>query len=193
MEKWVQYVGYFLGVMVLLVAGCVGEKPDLPSPMSQDTGLTVGSYLLGPNDVIRIDVFGEDDLRTEAEVNGLGQIKFPLIGQISVQGMTVEQVEDYLTARLKDGYLKDPKVTVTIIRHRNIFVSGEVSRPGAYPYQDGLTVLKAVTLAGGFTERAARSRIKILRMMEGKEVVIAVQSEHPVQPDDMIIVPESFF
>jgi polysaccharide biosynthesis/export protein VpsN len=112
---------------------------------------------------------------------------------LEIQGLTVKETEELITDRLADGYLKQPRVSIYITRYRNFFVSGEVNRPGGYAYEDGLTVLKAVTLAGGFTDKAAPGRIKIKRLRENEEQTISVKLKDPVYPDDIIVVPESFF
>lgn len=151
------------------------------------------SYRLGPNDVLRIQVFGEPTLTTETEVSGQGKVKFPLLGELDIGGKTVNEVEAYVVSRLKDGYLKDPKVTVFITKYRNIYISGQVIRPGAYPYQAGMTVLRAITLAGGVNEKAAKSWIKVLRTVNGKEQMIDVEMNDSIYPDDIITVPESYF
>ncbi len=150
-------------------------------------------YRLGPNDTIKIQVQGEDDLSTEVRVGGGGRIAMPLLGIIEVQGLTVRETEELITTRLADGYLKNPLVNIYIMRYRNFYIAGEVRSPGGYPYVDGLTVFKAVTLAGGLTDKASTSRIKIKRPKGGEEVTVSVELEDLVFPDDVIIVPQSFF
>jgi protein involved in polysaccharide export with SLBB domain len=150
-------------------------------------------YYLGANDIIKVQVFGEEALSTETKVSGDGKIALPLLGVLEIQGLTVKQTENLITDRLADGYLKHPRVSIYITRYRNFFVSGEVKSPGGYPFEEGLTVLKAVTLAGGFTDKAAPGRIKIKRLRENDEVTISANLKDPVHPDDIIVVPESFF
>lgn len=150
-------------------------------------------YRLGPNDVIRVQVFGEDELTTETRVSGDGKIAMPLLGVLEIQGLTVKDTEELIAARLADGYLKTPRVSVYVTTYRNFYVAGEVKSPGGYAYADGLTVLKAVTLAGGFTEKAATGRIKIKRVRETKEETVPVALKDSVLPDDVIVVPQSFF
>ncbi len=151
------------------------------------------TYRLGPNDTIKIQVQGEEDLSVEARVGGGGKIAMPLLGMLQIEGLTVRETEELITARLADGYLKKPLVSIYITRYRNFYIAGEVRSPGGYPYVDGLTVYKAVTLAGGLTDKASTSRIKIKRPMEGEEVTLSVELEDSVFPDDVIIVPQSFF
>lgn len=170
------------------------HKPRLNPPETPRPGSTPNpDYRLGANDVIKVQVFGEEALSTETRVSGDGKIALPLLGVLEIQGLTVKETEELITDRLADGYLKQPRVSIYITRYRNFFVSGEVNRPGGYAYEDGLTVLKAVTLAGGFTDKAAPGRIKIKRLRENEEQTISVKLKDPVYPDDIIVVPESFF
>ena len=83
-------------------------------------------YRLGPNDTLRIQVYGEEDLSLETRVEGDGQITYPLLGILHVGGLTIHELQQDLTTRLAAGYLSKPKVTVTVARHRNFYVGGEV-------------------------------------------------------------------
>jgi len=181
-------------IFLLMVGGCAHpwvqqEGGGTVQPMQ----LEAQSYRLGPNDAVRIEVFDEPDLLTETAVSGHGTIKFPLLGEIRVAEMTVKEVEEELTAQLAEGYLKNPKVAVSIVQYRNFYVSGEARNPGAFPYREGMTVLKAITLAGGWTERAVKDEAKILRIVNGQQHILTVEMEETIRPDDIIIVPESFF
>lgn len=150
-------------------------------------------YRLGANDVIKLQVYGEDALSTETRVSGDGKISVPLLGVLEIKGLTVKETEELIAKRLSDGFLKNPRVVIYITKYRNFYVAGEVKAPGGYPYEDGLTVLKAVTLAGGFTNKAAEGRVKIKRLKGKEEETLRVKLEDPVFPDDIIVVPESFF
>ena len=162
------------------------ESPDASSTPNP-------GYRLSANDVIKVQVFGEEALSTETKVSGDGKIALPLLGVLEIQGLTVKETEQLIAGRLADGYLKHPRVSIYITRYRNFFVSGAVKTPGGYAYEDGLTVLKAVTLAGGFTDKAAAGRIKIKRQKGKEELTVSANLKDPVYPDDIIIVPESFF
>lgn len=186
----------FVLSLSLLVPGQVtaAAKPNASQGQAPEQGSTPNpSYKLGANDVIKVQVYGEDSLTTETRVSGDGRIVLPLLGVLEIKGLTAKQTEELITARLADGYLKNPRVSIYITRYRNIYVSGEVRQPGGYPYEDGLTVLKAATLAGGFTDKASTGRIKIKRMKGKEEETIPVELEDPVLPDDIIVVPQSFF
>jgi len=149
------------------------------------------AYRLGPNDVIRVQVFGEDDLSVERNVDDDGTITFPLLGALSVGGRTVQDLQDDLTARLRAGYIRQPKVTVFIVRHRNFYVSGEVKKPGGFEYKEGMTVQKALALAEGFTEKANRSEVKVTRLKAGSAQTVPVALDGLVLPNDLIIVPQA--
>jgi len=124
----------------------------------------------------------------EAELKQPGGIE-----RAKVKGMTVGGLEDYITKGLKGRYLLDPQVTVTIDEYRNFFVNGEVDKPGGYPYVPGLTVRKAVSLAGGFKERAVRDKVTIIRDEDSSQTPKKVDLSSPVMPGDIITVEQSFF
>jgi len=127
-------------------------------------------------------------LTLESTVSGEGKINYPLLGVLQVGGQTIEDVQKDLAGRLASGYLRQPKVNVTIVRHRNFYVGGEVKIPGGYSYQEGLTVQKVITMAGGFTEKSDRTDIKVTRL-SGKVVeAISADADMLVMPDDLIVV-----
>ena len=145
-------------------------------------------YRLGPNDTLRIQVLGEDDLTVEGRITGDGTIAFPLLGLVEAGGLTVQELRERLTAKLAEGYLRQPKVTIHILRYRNFYIGGEVNTPGGYPYEVGLTAQKAISLAGGLTEKAEKRGIKVTRITDGRAETIAVDGGATVLPDDTIIV-----
>ncbi len=150
-------------------------------------------YRLAPDDQINVTVFDEPDLSLQrVRIAPNGTISMPLIGQVKVAGLTAMEAEKKITELLKNGYLKKPAVTVSVAEYRLFYVNGEVRKPGGYGYRDGLTVHKAISLAGGFSERAARNKISITH--EGsKKPVKGVKLTDPVRPGDVITVQESFF
>ena len=151
------------------------------------------SYKLGPGDRIIIDVFGEDDLSMEVMLNDTGVLNYPFLGELKVGGLSLGELERMITSGLKGPYLVNPDVSVSIKQYRNVYLNGEVQRPGGYPYQPGLTVEKAVVLAGGFTERASRSKIEIKRSDDPTAEPRRVRMTDPVNPGDVITVQQSFF
>jgi polysaccharide biosynthesis/export protein VpsN len=149
-------------------------------------------YRLSAGDKVRIAVFGEDDLTVTERVSAKGTVAYPLIGELSVGGLTPGQLEELVASRLRGPYLVDPRVSVSIEEYRQFFVMGQVNKPGSYAYQPGLTVRKAISIAGGFTERASRSKIFLVSEAgSGQERRVA--EEDQMGPGDTIVVKESFF
>lgn len=154
----------------------------------------LSSYKLGSGDMISIRVLGEDDLKRErVRLSDAGTLSFPVLGEIRVKGMTVGALEDYITRGLKGRYLLNPQVTVAIEEYRNFFVNGSVERPGGYPFAPGLTVRKAISLAGGFRERASRDKINIIRDDDPTQTPRRVDMSTAVRPGDILTIEESFF
>lgn len=154
----------------------------------------LSSYKLGAGDLITIRVLGEDDLKREkVRLSDAGTISFPILGEIRVKGLTVGVLEDTITKGLKGRYLLDPKVTVMLEEYRNFFVNGHVEKPGGYPFIPGLTVRKAISLAGGFKERAARDKLNVIRDDDPAQTQRRVDLDAPVFPGDILTVEESFF
>jgi polysaccharide biosynthesis/export protein len=253
--------------------------------------LADADYVLGPEDEISIIVWDHPDLTRRARINLAGSISFPLIGEVQVSGLSQLQLEKTLTAKLADGYIIDPQVSIQVTDYRSqkIFVIGEVNSPGSYPltrktllveamamaggvkqeadheimivrpqknhatqtpllpdqadpselikvrlrdvlegensqnievlnldtifiprikvfcvtgevkrpgeytFMKGMSLLQAVSTAGGFTEKAARKKVKITREKDGKKVELVLPMENPIEPGDTVMVPESFW
>jgi len=154
----------------------------------------LSSYKLGAGDLISVRVLGEDDLKRErVRLSDAGTLSFPVLGEIKVKGMTVGALEDFITKGLKGRYLLNPQVTVAIEEYRNFFVNGMVEKPGGYPFSPGLTVRKAISIAGGFKERASREKINIIHDDDPKQTPSKVDLSSPVLPGDILTIEESFF
>jgi polysaccharide biosynthesis/export protein VpsN len=152
-----------------------------------------GDYLLGTGDMIRIQVYDEEDMYLEARVSDRGTVSYPFLGEIKVVGSTPGQIEKYITAKLKGDYFINPKVSVDILEYREFYVNGEVEEPGGFPYQPGLTVRKAISLAGGFKERASKEKVFVIHENSDTDKPIKTPLEARVRPGDIITVEESFF
>ena len=152
-----------------------------------------GDYQLGTGDNIRIHVFQEADLTVEARISDTGTISYPLLGEIRVAGLTISQLEKKIFSGLKDGYLVNPQVSISVAEYRQFFINGEVKQPGAYAYAPGLTVRKAVSFAGGFAERAAKDNIFILHEGSANSKPERARIDDKVLPGDIITVEQSFF
>lgn len=142
-------------------------------------------------DKVRVTVYGEAELSGEFELDGKGTISMPLIGAVDALSLDARGLEDRIAGILRDGYLKDPRVSIEILSLRPIYVLGEVNNPGSYPYRAGLSILNAAAMAGGFTYRADEDDIEVKRGGRGQPVVMAPESL--VRPGDIIRVNERFF
>jgi polysaccharide export outer membrane protein len=169
-------------------AGSVGAV------LSSDRAKT---YRLGSGDKVRILIYGAADYTSGASnefaVNGDGVVSLPLIGDVPAAGRTESELQDEIVTRLKDGYYKDPKVSLEIISYRPFYILGEVTRPGAYAYTTGLTIYAAVATAGGFTYRANKHKVYIRRLGEPVERKVAVTPTTEVGAGDTIRVGERIF
>jgi protein involved in polysaccharide export with SLBB domain len=152
----------------------------------------MSDYRMSVGDLIKIQVYGEDQLSPELRLSDAGTISYPFLGELTALGMTTGELSKLLTSRLADGYLVEPSVNVTILEYREFYIDGAVNKPGGYPYQPGLTLQRAVSLAGGFTERASSSKFFVVREGAGNESS-RLDLNSPVQPGDVITIDESFF
>jgi polysaccharide export outer membrane protein len=153
----------------------------------------LGQYRLGSGDVVKITVFGQEDLSVQTRLSNIGAINYPFLGDINLLGLTVNEVESKIDTGLRGDYLVNPSVFVTVLEYRPFFIDGAVNRPGGYPYQPGLSVNKAAALAGGFTERASREKIIIVRKITGVETTIEAAASDVILPGDIVTVQERFF
>lgn len=153
----------------------------------------MSNYLLGAGDTIGVSVYDEKELSVEkVRLTDAGTISVPMLGEVKAAGMTLPALEALLTADFKK-YLISPKVTVSMQQYRDIFVNGQVYKPGNFPFQPGLTVRKAVAVAGGFKDRASQSHIAIIHEADETHTPVPVNLGTLVLPGDIITVEESFF
>ncbi len=149
--------------------------------------------MLGPNDRVRVKVYGEPDIAGEYEVDSTGQISVPLAGHVMASGLTTKQLERSIASTLAKGIVRDPRVNVEVALYRPYYILGEVKKSGEYPYRLGLTVLDAVASAGGFTYRANENKVFLRRSGGTAEEVHSLDSPVPVFPGDNIRIPERYF
>ena len=187
-----QHGPHFLAIALMVVLLASGLLPS--DARAQAKAAALSTYRLNSGDVISIRVFGEDEIsREKIRLTDAGTVSFPILGEILVLGSTVGEIEKLLTDRLKGRYLVNPRVSVWIEEYRSFFVNGMVEKPGAYPFQPGLNVRKAVSIAGGFKERASVSKIFIVRDKDVAHQPTKVDLNADVGPGDTITVEESFF
>ncbi len=150
-------------------------------------------YTLSAGDRLRVIVFGQDSLSNAYAVDGAGRIAMPLIGSIPVQGRTLPETERVIAARLRDGYVREPRVSVEVEAFRPFFVLGEVSSAGQFPFVEGMSVRTAIAIAGGFGPRGYQGAVDLTRVIDGVPVTGRVPLDAPVRPGDTITVRERIF
>ena len=176
----------------------------VPLLLGQEPFAKSQDYRIGVGDLLQVEVYDEPDLTKETRVLTDGTISLPLLGSIRALGLTVGELQKEVTRHLAEKYLVDPQVTVFVKEFSHIFVFGEVKSPGAFPLYGRMTVFEAITLAGGFTEVANPSKVKVIRETENGEQTFEVDIEQltkqgdlsqdmELQAHDRIIVPRSFF
>lgn len=150
-------------------------------------------YTLSTGDKLRIIVFGQDSLSNIYAVDAAGRLSMPLIGLVETRGMTTAQLERAIEAKLRGGFLREPKVSVEVDTYRPFFILGEVTTSGQYPYVNNMTIQTAVAIAGGYGPRAARTYAEVTRSVNGDLVTVNVPVTTPIRPGDTVVVKERFF
>lgn len=184
--KIIELCAFFL--FSILLVGCATSRP----PLTDDTAASAEDYCLGAGDTVNIVVYGEPEMTMKFIVDKSGTINFPYIGTLALKEKTPDQVTAELTQRLRNGYMVNPMVTVSVAEFRKYYVSGEVKSPNAFAYEPGLTVEKAIAQAGGFTDRADRKDINI-RQAGSHQLLENVDLTHSVRPGDVVIIGMGFF
>ena len=223
------FPGFFAVLILLLFSSAAMAQTAPPSqgqpsgaaPAAGATSTTSGTtqapltgvsapagYLLSPNDLIGVEVFGEDDLRTSGRLNPEGNLSIPLLGSVQLAGLTLTQAAAKLTDLYGKDYLVNPKVNVTLagFAKRRFTIMGQVNRPGSYEMPDespgGIDLLEAVALAGGLTQYAAPQRTNVRRQTSNGEEILRVNAKRMakgghgafrVLPGDTITIGESIF
>lgn len=180
--------------VLLLVVGFINSfiayaEDDRKYTLTQ----TSQEYKLGSGDLLKISVFNQQDLSGEYIINGAGYISLPLIGDVLAKDLSVKQVEDGISNKLKPDYLLNPQISVQVLNYRPFYILGEVKEPKSYPYVDGMTYLNAVAIAGGFTYRAKEDHVLVIRANDDKKHELTLKIDEKVQPGDVIHVEERFF
>lgn len=171
------------------LASCTSYAPA-PKSFQQ---ATIQPYRLDSGDRLRVAVFDQPGLTNTYTVDQAGYIAFPLIGQVAARGQTMPQLEGTIASRLKQGYLRDPDVTIEVDRYRPVFVMGEVGRPGQYSYVPGMTAQNAIAIAGGFTSRGNQREVDVTRKINGEVMTGRTNISAQVLAGDTIYVRERLF
>jgi polysaccharide export outer membrane protein len=188
--------GWSALLLVLVCAAAAGQAPAGaadPQPAAGQPAIADPGYRLATGDRVRITVYGHEDLSGEFQVDGVGRLSLPLIREVNAAGLTVRELEEVIIDRLQPDYLKQPRVSAMVLDYRPFYIMGEVQAPGSYPYVNGMTVMNAVALAGGFTYRAKKGKVRVLRGSGAAQRRLDLPLDAPVQPGDVIEVRERFF
>ncbi len=186
----------FGGVLVALATCGPAPTPVLPPPSS------TGVQELGPGDVIEIRVTDQEELSGEYEVGEDGTIRFPWIENVEVEGKTRGEIAELIEQKLADGWLRQPQVTVRVLdrQNREVSVLGQVGEPGSYPFKERLTLVQAISLAGGMNPLAQSRKVKLIReTAEGTKtyeidvgaILESKRGDLPLEPGDIVFVPEA--
>jgi polysaccharide biosynthesis/export protein len=167
-----------------------GPQSAMAAPGGPALVMAEPAYVLGSGDKLRVVVFGQDGLSNSYTVDAAGRMTMPLIGPVPARGHTTAQLAGEITAKLKNGYVREPHVAVEIEAYRPFFILGEVTYPGQYPYVANMTAETAVAIAGGFTPRAFKGTVTVTRQVPSEAVRNTVPLDAPVRPGDTIVVTE---
>ncbi|MCP4606875.1 MAG: polysaccharide export protein [Proteobacteria bacterium] len=195
--------GKLFVVFGLFLISCGGAQPQ-PTQLPVDASPPPDTTL-GPGDVFDVRVYGEKDLSSTFRVASDGTIDYPLLGTVQVNKMTPTEVVKVLEGGLKDGeFLKKPQVSIFVKEYnsKKVFIFGQVKKPGTFPYQEGMSVVEAISIAGGFTAMARGNDTTVTRIVDGKKKRFGVPVEEigqgkaanfVLRPGDILFVPERIF
>lgn len=194
---WVRLISFAVISFIAVACSSSPEKPVSQPPAKarpgQSVSLDSAVYKLASGDFVKVDVLGEPELTLKVLIDPAGAINYPFLGRVQAAGLTVGQLEQRIYTGLKSGFLVNPDVRVAVAEYRPIYVSGQVRQAGAYPYTLGLTVDKALTLAGGMTTFGSVNRIYLQRAGKPKEERENVGLDSIVYPGDTVVVEERLF
>jgi len=188
----------FFALMAVAVqlAGCgtVGDQ-GVATPADVQATATAATAVprIQGGEKIKITVYNEPTLSGDYDIDPNGVVSLPLAGSVQAVGLTQPQLEQELAKRFKTEYLRNPKVTVTILQYRPIYFVGEIGKPGEFPYKPGLNILTAMAMAGGGTYRANRNYVLIQHFGETATKEYPQTAATMILPGDLIRVPERYF
>lgn len=198
--------GRLLVVLVMALAVPIAFAAEAAAPAARPVPTASGrpDYVLQPSDLIRIDIFQEDDLKQEVRISQQYSVNLTLIGQVNLRGLTVRQAQTLIRDRYDKDYLVNPQVTVTVMDYAktNVNVLGQVGSAGPiqFPPEQGMTLMEAISKAGGFNRLADKKKVALTRTVDGKtertiinteDILKGTAKDIPLIKDDVINVPES--
>lgn len=173
--------------LMMPLAGCATTRPAAYVVEPN------GPYTLDTGDVVRVTVYGDQELSNTYRVSDSGAIAFPLVGQVQVRGQTTSVAASRLAGALANGYLRNPNVAVEVSEYRPFFIQGAVRTSGQFSYVPNMTVRAAISTAGGYTETADRSQVTVYRRQGDEMVRGNVDLDFPIYPGDTIVISERWF
>lgn len=180
---------FAVALLAAVASACTSYQPA-PKAFNE---ATIQPYRLDSGDRLRISVFEQPALSSTYTVDQAGYIAFPLIGAVPSRGHTLPELEGMIASKLRQGFLRDPDVTIEVDRYRSVFIMGEVGQAGQYAYVPGMTVQNAIAVAGGFTPRANQANADITRKVNDRIITGRVPITDPVLAGDTIYVRERLF
>ncbi|MCD2181265.1 MULTISPECIES: polysaccharide biosynthesis/export family protein [unclassified Rhizobium] len=176
-------------IATVVMTGCSGYRP---APKSFQEA-TIQPYRLDSGDRLRVTVFEQQSLSNTYLVDQAGYIAFPLVGSVPARGKTIQEMESIIAGKLRQGYLRDPDVSIEVANYRSIYLMGEVGQAGQYSYVAGMTVQNAIAVAGGFSPRANQSNVDVTRKVNGRIITGRISISEPILAGDTIYVRERLF
>lgn len=192
----------FFSFVVFSTTACTPRAPVSPTPAPPPLSKLTPKITLEPGDLLIINVWGEKDLTGQYQVSGKGTLDFPLVGRLNVNNLTPSELASLLTKKLSKGMLKNPQVSIYVpsyTQKRYFVIWGQVHKPGTYPYSEGMSIIRAISLAGGMSAIADIKGVTITRIVDGVSKTFTVPviegnpSHYPIQIGDVIFVPERYF
>ena len=180
----------------LSVSGCAGGSALGPVAEAEHTASIEAAAVLPrlqAGEKIRVNVYGEGSLSGDYQIDPSGFVSLPLAGTVKAEGLTQSELERELAKKFRSEYLRNPKVTVSVVEFRPFYIMGEIQRPGAYPYSSGLNILRAIAVAGGTTYRGSKSTVEIQHAGESEMREYSLADSIPVLPGDIIRIPQRYF
>ena len=178
-----------LGIALALLGGCASYQPTPPAFHD----VLNEPYHLDAGDRVRVTVFEQDGLTNSYTIDKGGYFSMPLVGTVPARGKTTKELEATLSQKLRDGFLRDPDITVEVDQYRPFFIMGEVGTGGQYTYVPGMTVQNAIAIAGGYSPRAQQKTVDVTRQVNGQVISGRVLTSDPILPGDTIFVRERLF
>jgi polysaccharide export outer membrane protein len=182
------------GLCAAAVTACQSAPPPPPQQAANTQTGSADSYRLGTGDEIRVTVFDEPSYSGSFTVDGLGMINMNLVNQVEIRNHTPKEAEAIVEAKYRDAkILRNPRVTVDLVKGRPYYILGEINKAGEYPFTSGLTVMNAIAAAGDFTYRADKRKVMVTSASDSVEREVVLTPATPVHPGDRIRVKERLF